>query len=450
MTGKDPYPNLWFPFTYYEDLLEYPPLEIERGQGVYLYDKDGKAYLDAVGSWWVSALGHRHPEICDAIIDQLGKIEHVMMAGIITPVARELSERIARFLPEGMNRVFYSDNGSTSVEVAMKVALQYAALRGENRTEFIGLSGAYHGDTLGTMAVGNVPSYHGLFHERFKAFHFTDPPYCYRCPMGKEKETCGAECMDSLDRLLEERGDTIAAVIFEPLVQGAVGMRMYPPKVLTRIYEACERHGILTIADEVATGFGRTGTTFASPQGKYTPDLLCMAKALTGGFLPLSATAVQERIFEEFKGSVGSARILNHGHTFTGNPLAAAAACAALEVFERDRVIADIGPRVERFQAGLARFADLDGVGDVRATGMMGALEIVDDPVTKAPFAAELRVTQRIYRHGLERGIILRPVGNVTYFVPALNITDDEMDEMFDKAYECIVAAVADARSATA
>ncbi|MGM0576475.1 MAG: adenosylmethionine--8-amino-7-oxononanoate transaminase [Myxococcota bacterium] len=435
---RDPFPHLWFPFTYYEDVVDTPPVVIERGEGVWLYGADGKPYLDAVGSWWVSLLGHKHPEIDAAVAEQLGRLEHAMMAGFITPAAQELAERMGRVLPDELTRVFYSDNGSTAVEVAMKIALQYWYLEGEARTEFVAFGGAYHGDTLGAMAVGGIPAYHGIFHETFERARFTDPPSCYRCPVGREPETCGAECMDSLEAILREDGDRVAAVVFEPMVQGAAGMRTYPAKVLDRVFELCEAHGVLTIADEVAMGWGRTGRMFATEHAGRVPDLMAVAKGLTGGYLPLAATAVKEPIFDAFRGTPGSDRIFRHGHTFTGNPLAAAAANATLDILEREDIPRSLADEQAAFTRGIQSFRDIEAVGDARHIGMVGALELVADRETKAPFDADLRVTWRIFQRGLEHGVILRPLGDVLYFIPAYVISEDEMDEMFARARRAI------------
>ena len=439
--SSDPHPHLWFPFTYYEDFVANPPITIERGEGLYLIDGDGKRYLDAIGSWWVSVLGHKHPHITGRVRAQLDKLEHCMMAGFITPVAAELAERLGPRLPDGMTKLFYSDNGSTAVEVAMKIALQFWALRGSERSEFVSLGGDYHGDTLATMAVGSIPFYHDLFHERFHKCHFTHPPANWSGELNAED--CEAECLRSLNAILDERGDHIAAMLIEPMIQGASGMRVYSAGLLAAIYDACRAHDVLVIADEVAVGFGRTGTMWASEHANRTPDILCTAKALTGGYLPLSATAVSDQVFEEFKGGPGSDRILNHGHTFTGNPLAAAAACGALELFDELDLPGSLAPKIERFQVRLQTFWDLDGVGDVRGLGMIGAIELGADRAKRRKFGPNVRIGQRVYREALDRGVILRPLGDVVYFVPAFTISDAEMDEMFDVAQASIESVVA-------
>jgi adenosylmethionine-8-amino-7-oxononanoate aminotransferase len=300
------------------------------------------------------------------------------------------------------------------------------------------LTGGYHGDTLGAMSVGNIPAYHRLFHDTFKSQLYADSPYCYRCPVGKDKQTCRAECMESLERILMEKGETVAACVFEPMVQAAGGMRVYPAKVLTRLAAACRKHGVLTIADEVAVGFGRTGRLFACEHADMVPDIMCLAKGLTGGYLPMAATAVREEIYAQFCGDFMSGRELAHGHSFTGNPLAAAAACETLAIIKEQNIPASLSGKTRFFQAKLSEFQDLDAVGDVRSIGMIGAIELVAKRKTKLPFAVEKRVPFRIAQKALDRGVIIRPLGNVLYFVPAFIITEEQISEMMDVTKECI------------
>ena len=428
--SKTPYEHLWLPFTYFKDVEENPPLIIDKGEGIYLFDSSGCAYIDGIGSWWVSIFGHNHPVITSAVKKQLDKLEHVMMAGIISEPALRLSNLLSEILPKGLSRIFYSDNGSTAVEIALKIALQYHSLRGENRTEFVSFDGGYHGDTLGAMSVGMIPQYHALFHECFKKHTFANSPYCYRCPVGLDAKTSKAEFMDSLEKILSEKGESIAACIFEPMVQGAVGMRVYPSKVLSRIFSLCRKYGILTIADEVAMGFGRTGTMFACDHSSEVPDIMCVAKGLTGGYLPLSATVVKEQIFEEFKGDYKSERILNHGHTFTGNPRAASAACATLTLVKEYDIPGSLQSKADFFAKELQKFSEYDIVGDIRTIGMVGALELVRDKKTKERLPADLRLSFKISRKALKYGLIIRPLGDVLYFMPPLIITEEQIRTM--------------------
>lgn len=431
MPSNPGFDHLWMPFTSHDDLVEYPPVVIERGSGIYLYDKSGKPYIDAIGSWWVSIFGHCNPVISAAVHAQLDKIEHVLMAGFVSQPALELSELLGSMLPAELNRIFYSDDGSTSVEVALKIALQYQALKGSTRNAFVSLGGGYHGDTLGAMSVGAIPSFHSLFHERFKKQYYTDSPYCYRCPVSKEPQSCTAQCMDSLQKILSEHGSEIAACIFEPMVQGASGMRVYPPKVLIRVVELCKEYDVITIADEVAMGLGRTGKMFACDHGDLVPDIMCLAKGLTGGYLPLAVTAVTDKIYSEFKGDHLSERTFNHGHTFTGNPLAASAACAALGLLVKDGLPQSAQPLMDHFASGLESLGGCEHVGGIRHLGFVGAFEIVKHEESKETFPEELRIPFKVSRRALEYGLVIRPLGNTVYYMPPYTVTREELDTIF-------------------
>lgn len=432
------YKHLWFPFTSSQDMDTYPPRVIERGSGIYVYDTNGNRYLDAIGSWWVSILGHNHPKITEAVKQQADKLEHVLMAGFISQPTLTLTELLASIVPAGLTRIFFSDDGSTSVEVAMKMALQYWAQNGKQKTSFVALGGGYHGDTLGAMSVGDIPAYHALFHATFKKQFFTDMPYCYRCPCGCDKETCNAECMDSLEKILQQHHETIAACIFEPMVQGAVGMRMYPAKVLSKIALLCREYNVLTIDDEVAMGFGRTGTMFACEHAGIVPDIMCVAKGLTGGYLPMAATITTENIYDAFTGNFASGRDFQHGHTFTGNPLASAAAVATLTILKEQNIPQSLAEKTAFFKKGLSRFNQLDCVGDIRSIGMVGALELVTNRLTKTKLPAEQRLLFLIAQKALDYGIIIRPLGDVIYFIPAYCISEEEIHTMFEAAYAAI------------
>ncbi len=430
--------RLWMPFSYYKDTLENPPIVIEKGQGSWIIDKQGKRYLDAIGSWWVSILGHNNPAITDAVRRQLDNIEHVMMAGFVNEPALRLSQLLGTILPSEHTRIFYSDDGSTAVEIALKIALQYHYLRRENRSQFVSFDGGYHGDTLGAMSVGMIPQYHSLFHQHFKKQLFANSPYCYRCPVNRTCDSCNAECIDSLEAILQQHHKTIAACIFEPMVQGAGGMRIYPSKVLKRIFSLCKKYDILTIADEVAMGFGRTGKLFACEHANEVPDIMCIAKGLTGGYLPLSATVVKEFIFDEFKGDYTSERILNHGHTFTGNPLAAAAACAAIGQIVALRIPQSLESTIQLLHKKLSVFNQFEVVGDIRALGMCAAIELVADKTTKKRLPPQARVSHTISRKAVEKGLLIRPLGDIIYFMPPLNITNEEIDFMIDTTVEVL------------
>jgi len=437
MPSADRFDPIWMPFTSYRDMIDFPPLVIRKASGIYLEDEGGNRYIDAVGSWWVSLFGHRHPRIIEAVKEQADRLEHVMMAGCISDTTIRLSEHLSRLLPPGLDKIFYSDNGSTAVEVSLKMALQYHIQTGNpQRREFIALGGGYHGDTLGAMTVGDIAQYHSMFHDSFKKAHFTDPPYCFRCPCGKDTTTCAAECMDSLGALLDKMGDVTAAMIFEPMVQGANGMRIYPVKVLQRIFDICRSHGILTIADEVAMGFGRTGTMFAFEHASAVPDMMCCSKGITGGTLPLAITAVNKTIFEAFKGDAFSGRTFEHGHTFTGNPLACAAGCAAMELLAEYDIPRSLTAFNNRLARRLSEFYVYDNVGDVRTLGSVGAIELVDNRATRKPPQSRKRLAFAICRNALKRGLLLRPLGNVIYFMLPYITTEAQLDTIIGLTHE--------------
>lgn len=437
MRSKNSSDSIWMPFTSWQDCIDYPPLVIERAEGICLYDTAGTKYIDGIGSWWVSLFGHRHPHIIASVKKQLERLEHVMMAGCVSDTTLRLSELLSTLLPAGLSKIFFSDNGSSAVEVAMKMALQFhLQTGGSGRTAFIALGGDYHGDTLGAMTVGSIPQYHAPFHATFKKGLFTDPPHCFRCPCGKRQDSCSAECMDSLEILLREHHRSVAAFIFEPMVQGAVGMRIYPPKVLERCFDLCSKWNILTIADEVAMGFGRTGTMFACEHAGVTPDIMCIAKGLSGGCLPIAATVVKETVFDAFKGDAFSGRTFEHGHTFTGNPLASAAACAAIELLGKYNVPRSLQPLSAALANHLDSFKKYEITGDVRTLGMVGAIELAADKSAKTRLPAEKRIPFTICRNALSRGLLIRPLGDVIYFMLPYITTETDLDRIMAVTHE--------------
>jgi adenosylmethionine---8-amino-7-oxononanoate aminotransferase len=398
--------HVWHPFTQQEGwCAEEPPLVIDHAEGTTLYDTEGNAYIDGVSSLWCNVHGHRHPAIDAAIRAQLDHVAHSTMLGLSHPPAIELAERLAALAPSGLERVFYSDSGSSAVEIALKMAFQWWAQRGEtDRTRFICLENAYHGDTLGAVSVGGI----SLFHSMYRPLLF---------------DALQARAGDAqhLDALLAEHGSQVAAVIVEPLVQGAAGMLMQPPGYLRQVRELCDEYGVLLICDEVATGFGRTGRMFACDHEAVTPDLLCLGKGLTGGYLPLAATLATERVYEGFLGRFDDFRTFFHGHTFTGNPLACAAAIATLETFERERTMDFLGPKIALLTRLLEhRVAKLPGVVEVRQRGMMVGIEL-------APTTGAERLGHRVTLAARRRGAVIRPLGDVMVLMPALSISEHDL-----------------------
>ena len=409
------------------------PLIIEKGKGAYLIDTEGKRYLDGTSSIWVNLHGHRHPSLDRAIKNQLDKIAHSTFLGLSNPPAIQLARELIRIMPKGLKRVFYSDNGSTAVEVALKMAVQYWQQRHPEagpKNTFLHLKLAYHGDTLGAVSVGNIE----LFHARFKSLLFptleADPPYCYRCPLNQTYPSCQMACLDPIDQLLKKRHRELAGFIIEPLVQAAAGMITAPPGYLTRIRELCTKYDVLLIADEVATGFGRTGKMFACQHEGVTPDLMAISKGLTGGYMPLAATVTTEEIYKGFLGKYEDFKTFFHGHSYTGNPLGCAVALANLEVFKKEKTLAKLQPKIKTMARLLKPLRQLPHVGDIRQRGLMAAIELVEEKKTKEPSHLAARMGHRVTMEARNRGLLLRPIGNVLILMPPLSTSLPELRRM--------------------
>jgi adenosylmethionine-8-amino-7-oxononanoate aminotransferase len=423
---------VWHPYT--QMLTRPAPLPIVRGEGVYLYTDDGRRLLDGTSSWWVNIHGHSHPRLNEALSAQARRLEHVVFANCTHEPAVELAERLIGVLPAGLTRVFYSDNGSTAVEVAMKVASQYwLNCRQASRRTFVTLHHAYHGDTVGAMSA----SEDSLFTRPFASMLFdvvrVYAPYCYRCPLGLERATCRVECLgdvapaslDTLGAVLASRAETVAAVLVEPMLQGAGGMIVWPADYLSGVRRLCDRYGVLMIADEVLTGFGRTGRMFACNHADVTPDIICLSKAITGGYLPLGATVVTEPVYEAFL-SEDRTRTFFHGHSFTANPLSCAVAIESLRLFDETDILGKVRALEGWMRSGLEPFRALDLVGDVRVIGAVGIVELVSDRATKSAGGYLDHLGPQLTRACLDRGLLLRPLGNVLYLMPPYVITESE------------------------
>ncbi len=433
--------SLWHPFTQMRDYGRGEPVIIERGKGAHLYDVDGNKYIDGVSSLWVTVHGHRKKPIDDAIIAQVGKICHSTLLGISNVPAIELAGKLVAIAPQGLSRVFYSDSGSTAVEIGLKIAYQYWQQRSREtrrKKKFICLTNAYHGDTIGAVSVGGID----LFHEMYRPLLFRSlkapSPYCYRCPLGKAHPACGLGCLNSLEDVLRARGRETAAFIMEPLVQGAAGMITFPKGYIAGARELCSRYGVLCIADEVATGFGRTGRMFACEHERVRPDIMCLAKGITGGTLPLAATLVTDEIYGAFLGEVHECKTFYHGHTYTGNPVACAAACASIDIFSRERVLERLQPKIKRLSARLREIAGYGHVGQVRQRGFMVGIELVADKETKRPYALKERVGHRVILEARKHGVIIRPLGDVIVLMPPLSISLRELDRLCTVVFRAI------------
>lgn len=415
--------HVWHPFTQMQQWPDDSPLIIERAEGNWLIDTERRRYLDAVSSLWVTVHGHRRPEIDAAVKAQLDKVAHSTLLGLASVPSIELAQKLVAKAPQGLSHVFYSDSGSTAVEVAVKLAYQYWQLTGRpQKQRFVALSEAYHGDTIGSVSVGGMD----LFHERFRHLLFPveriPTPHAYRWP---GRDVLG-ESLAAAERVLSNGKDSIAGLVVEPLVQGAAGMLMQPKGYLKGLEALCRKYDVLLLCDEVATGFGRTGTLFAVEQEDVRPDLLCLAKGLSGGYLPLAATLATDRVYQAFLGPFADAKTFFHGHTYTGNPLACAAALASLELFETDDTLERMMPVVEVLREGLARLAEHPNVGDVRQRGLMVGLELVQDRATKAAFPFADRLGFKVCLEARKHGVWMRPLGNVLVLMPPLSLTVDE------------------------
>ncbi len=432
---------IWHPFTQMKDYEKSSPLVIEKGRGSYLYDTEGNRYIDGVSSLWVTVHGHRKKKIDDAIINQVKKISHSTLLGISNVPAAELAEKLVKITPKGLSKVFYSDNGSTSVEIALKIAYQYwqqKSAKTKTKKKFVSLVNAYHGDTLGSVSVGGIDLFHQVYSPLlFKTFK-ADSPYCYRCPVKKNWPGCRLACLDSLEKILKKHSREIAAMIIEPMVQGAAGMITFPKGYLKKVRQLCTRHNVLLIADEVAVGFGRTGKMFACEHEKVNPDLLAIAKGITGGTLPLAATLASDEIYKAFLGEPEDLKTFFHGHTYTGNPVACAAAIANLEVFEEEKVLLSLKKKIRLLTKQLKSFETLSHVGDIRQSGFMVGIELVANPKTKKSFEIKERIGHRVILEARKRGVIIRPLGDVIVLMPPLSISEKELNTLCDVTFESI------------
>ncbi len=430
---------LWHPFTQMQDWAKEETVIIESGRGAWLRDTKGRRYLDGVSSLWCNVHGHRVPELDRALRKQLSKIAHSTFLGLSNIPAIELAEKLIQIAPKGLTRVFYSDSGSEAVEIALKMAFQYWQQRGfKNKTRFARLTHAYHGDTLGSVSVGGID----LFHQIYKPLLFESfgvpSPYRYRWPTGSDPERVKKESLEAMEKVLARHHPQIAALVMEPLMQGAAGMIDQPRGYISRARELTKKYNVLLIFDEVATGFGRTGAMFASDHEKVTPDLLAAAKGITGGYLPLAVTLATEKIYRAFLGRYEDFKTFFHGHTYTANPLASSVALANLRLFGKNRVLEALQPKIEWLRKRLQDFYRLSAVGDVRQAGFMAGIELVRNRRTRQPFEVKRKMGIRVIQRARKKGVILRPLGNVIVLMPPLSITMRELRKLLDVTYQSI------------
>jgi len=423
---------IWHPFTQMADWEKEEILIIERAKGSYLIDTKRRKYLDGVSSLWCNVHGHRVPEIDRAVKKQLTRVAHSTFLGLSNVPAIELAEKLVSIAPKGLTRVFYSDSGSEAVEIALKMAYQYWQQKGERKkTKFARLTNAYHGDTLGAVSVGGIQLFHDIYRPLLFKTYEVPAPYVYR---GLSRD----EALYKMERVFKKYSGEIAALVMEPLIQGAAGMIDQPRGYLSRVRVLTRRYNILLIFDEVATGFGRTGKMFAADHEKVSPDLMAVAKGLTGGYLPLAATLTTEKLYKGFLGKYSEFKTFFHGHTYTANPLACQAALANLGLFKKKKTLEKLARKIDLLKDRLKGFRNLSHVGDIRQAGFMVGIELVEDRKTKRPYPVEKKIGICVIREARKRGVILRPLGNVIVLMPPLGISHSELCELADKTYESI------------
>jgi len=428
---------VWHPFTQMKEWLADTPLIIEKGKGSYIYDTKGRKYIDGVSSIWVNVHGHRKREIDRAIEGQLKKIAHSTLLGLSNIPSILLAEKLIKLAHDSgllsMSKVFYSDNGSTAVEVGLKMAFHYWQLKGgryKKKTKFLTLKNAYHGDTIGSVSLGGIDLFHKLYKPLlFESFRIPSPD-CYRCPADKEYPGCDLACTEEADTVLKRHHHEIAAIIVEPLVQAAAGMIVSPPGYISRINSICKKYDVLFIADEVATGFGRTGRMFACEHEGVSPDIMAVAKGITGGYLPLAATLVTEDIYNAFLGEYREFKTFFHGHSYTGNPLGCAAAIANIDIFEQEKVIEQVRVKSSLLEKLLDPLKNHPHVGDIRQKGLMAGIEIVQNKSARTPYPLEEKTGYRVCTKAREMGLILRPIGNIIVLMPPLSISSAALKKM--------------------
>lgn len=441
--------HIWHPFTQMKEWEEATPVIITEGRDCFIKDIHGKWYLDGVSSLWVNIFGHRKKEIDDAIKAQVDRISHSTLLGLSNAPAIQLAEKLVALMSASFGqaqgpaptKVFYSDNGSTAVEVALKMAFQYWQHLGEKqKTSFVYLNNAYHGDTLGAVSVGGVDIFHKVFSPLLFPAYKAPSPYCYRCELGREYPDCSFFCADQLEEMMKTHHHEMAGLIIEPLVQAAGGMIVSPPGYLKRVRGLCTKYNILLIADEVATGFGRTGRMFACEHENSMPDIICLSKGITGGYMPLAATLATEELYRAFLGEFKDLKTFFHGHSYTGNPLACAAAVACLDIFRNEETLRNMTPKIELLDAWLREMHELPHVGDVRSKGLMAGVELVLDKKTKQPYDWEDKVGWKVEYHARNNGVFIRPLGNIIVIMPPLNISIENLGQLLKVLRDAIIS----------
>lgn len=430
---------IWHPCSQMKDYEAFPPIIIDHAKGIDLYDIEGKCYKDVVSSWWCNLLGHCNPRISNAIKKQLDTLEHVIFANFSHKTAITLCKKLMTKIPKGLCKFNFADNGSASVEMALKMSFQYHIQSGKpQKTRFMALKEAYHGETLAALAVGDCDLYTKLYKPLLLDVIRVDKPDCYRCPYCKHYKTCNAECFERTEKAFEQYGHETAAIIVEPLLQGSAGMKIYSPEYLKKLRKLCDEYNVHLIADEIATGFGRTGKMFAFDWAEVSPDIMCVSKGLTGGYMPMSITITTQEIYDAFYSDYHEGKAFMHSHTYAGNPLGCSAAIEVLNILDHEKIIEGVNRKAPVFNSMIReKFSKLPHIGDIRDIGLINAIELVKDTHTKEPFDSKLRLGYQIYKKALDKGVLLRPLGDVIYFNPPLIIEEKDMDFVSDIAVEC-------------
>ncbi len=430
---------VWHPFTQMKEYVEGEPLIIERGEGFYLIDTEGRRYIDGTSSIWVNVFGYTKEELKRAIIEQTERLPHSTLLGLANVPSIILAKKLVEIVPRGLKKVFYSDNGSTAVEIALKMTYHFWQLKGEKKRKyFVSFRNGYHGDTLGAVSVGGIDLFHKVYRPLLFKSYKAPSPYCYRCPLKLSRNKCTMECVSIFEHMVLEHKDELCGVIIEPYVQGAGGIIVQPEGFISKIWRITKENKLIFIADEVATGFGRTGTLFACEKENIIPDIICLSKSMTGGYLPLAATITTEEIYNAFLGRYEEFKTFFHGHTYTGNPIACNLALANLELFEKENLLAKIRERIEFAKKELVRFNDLSHVGDVRQGGLMIGIELVQNKKDKKAYPPEKKMGQRVILKAREKGLILRPLGDVIVIMPPLAIDEKTLKRILDITFESI------------
>lgn len=431
---------IWHPCSQMKDYEELPPIIMDRGKGVYLYDKAGKEYIDIVSSWWCNLLGHCNPTINEAIKAQLDQLEHVIFANLSHEPAITLCEELSKILPKGLVKFNFSDNGSASVECALKMAFQYCYQTGHpEKFKFMCFTDGYHGETIGALSVGSLDLYAKLYNPMLMDTIHIEAPDCYRCPYGLYRDSCHCECFVRAEEAFRVHAHETCAMIVEPLLQGSAGMRIYPALYLKKLRSLCDQHNVLLIADEIATGFGRTGKMFACDHAEVSPDIMCLSKGLTGGYMPMALTITTDEIYKAFYAEYCEGKAFMHSHTYSGNPLGCRAALAVLKILREERILEKASILAHYIHNKLCNVLQKHpNVGEIRQIGLINAIELVANKNTKEPFDARLRMGYQIYKDALANGLILRPLGDVLYFNPPLVIKQSDID----KAVELCIGSI--------